>query len=332
MRHRRSVSSGRKHVLLDAAWLAVGITLLPFLAVCWGWEGVINRTKRNHRERRTTRQDAWAAERRRKELLENAPQPLPAHRARTLSVLPTSKSQAQSAFLTRLPLEVRQEIYTYVIGSNLAHIVRKGRKLAHVRCKHTQEMDLLRWCRTAAIGTCHDNASMLASTSNGNIALLRSCSQIYNEAISLLYSSNTFDFDHQDLFLFFSRSILPSRLAAIRRLHLNLDLRMSDIKRPWIWADAAPDGWSLMWEVIGRDMPGLKHLILRLSGWTDGLRMEDRWMESMLQVRNLKTFRMSLEAPASNWFESGEGPIDPAKATLLNDHIRSIVCSSVQND
>ncbi|KAI4101774.1 MAG: hypothetical protein LQ345_007399 [Seirophora villosa] len=331
MRHRRSTSSGRKHVLVDAAWLAVGITLLPFIAVCWGCDEVINRTKRNHRERRTTRHDAWAAERRRKELLENAPQPLPAHRARTLSVLPTSKSQAQSAFLTRLPLEVRQEIYAYVIGGSLAHIVRKGRKLAHVRCKHSQGEDLLRWCRTAAIGTCHDNASMLASTSNGNIALLRSCSQIYNEAIGLLYASNTFDFDHQDLFLFFSRSILPPRLAAIRRLHLNLDLRMC-IKRSFIWADAAPHGWSLMWDVIGRDMPGLKHLILRLSVWTNGLRMEDRWVESMLQLRNLKTFEMSLDVPTSPWFELGEESIDAAKVTLLNDHIRGIVCSSVQNE
>ncbi|KAI4122487.1 MAG: hypothetical protein LQ341_007299 [Variospora aurantia] len=325
MRSCRSVSSGRKDALVEAAWVAVGITLLPFIAVCWGCEELVKRTRRNHRLRKHIREYDWAAKRREKEILENAPQPLPAHRARRLSILPTSKSQTQSAFLTRLPLEVRQDIYTYVLGSNLTHIVCKQGRLAHVRCKHTQEMDHQRLCRTAAIGTCHDETSMLASTSNGNIALLGSCSQIYNEATDLLYSSNTFDFDHQDLFLFFARSILPSRLASIRCLHLNL--KVSSIKQPFIWADNAPNGWSLMWEIIGRDMPGLKHLRVRLVGWTGAPfpTMEDWWMESMLQVKNLKTFRIIFDSPSNNWSEYGEGVI--VMSTLLDDHIRSMVCS-----
>ncbi|KAL8964751.1 MAG: hypothetical protein Q9197_006820 [Variospora fuerteventurae] len=327
MRFCRSVSAGRKDALVEAAKVAVGNTLLPFIAICSGCELLVTSIKRTHRLRKQIRENDRAAKRRWKERLENAPQPLPAHRARRLSILPTSKSQTQSAFLTRLPLEVRQDIYTYVLGSNLTHIVCKQGMLAHVRCKHTQEMDHQRLCRTAAVGTCHDETSMLASTSNGNIALLGSCSQIYKEATDLLYSSNTFDFDHQDLFLFFARSILPSRLTSIRCLHLNL--KVSRIKQPFIWADTAPNGWSLMWEIIGRDMPGLKHLRVRFVGRTGAPfpTMEDWWMESMLQVKNLKTFRIIFDSPSNDWSEYGEGVI--VLSTLLEDHIRSIVCSEV---
>lgn len=142
----------------------------------------------------------------------------------------------------------------------------------------------------------------------------------------MICSRDTFAFDHQDLFLFFSPSILPQRLAAIRRLHLCLET--SDIKQPFLWADFAPKGQNLMWEIIGRDIHGLKHLRLGLMGEHGApypTMNPSRWMESILQVRNLKTFHLDFYAPSNNWDELGDGGIE--LWTLLNDHMRSIVCS-----
>lgn len=321
MSHQPS-SRSRRDVLIDAAELATGIALLPFLVVCWGYGEIAHRIKRKRRSRRIARENEQAAERRLRRLLENAPQPLPVDRARRLSTLPARTTQTQCNFLTRLPLEVRQEVYTYVLGGNLAHVVCKDRRLAHVRCKDNRETDFVRCCRFATVGTCHDRASQLASTSNGNVALLRSCIQVYMEAVELLYYSNTFDFDHQDLFLFFTRSILPPRLALIKHVHLNLAIPKT--RTDFLWGT---NGWCLMWQVIGRDLPGLRHLRVRLVGWT-GERfpsVDEWWMESILGLRNLKTFSLEFDPPSNIWSEFG--PRIVGMSALLDDHIRGIVCS-----
>lgn len=236
------------------------------------------------------------------------------------------KTQSQCVFLRNLPLEIREEIYKYVVGEDLVHIVRKGRELAHVRCKFDWPWDVVRKCWCAAAHTCYDEASQLASTANGNAALLRTCSQIYIEAVSLIYSNNAFDFDNQDIFLFFSRSVLPQRLAQIRRLKLNL--KVMDIEHTFPWIEAAPNGWSLMWLIIGRDMPGLKHLRVELVGLHGSPCPDmdaDWWLQSLLQVRNLETFHLGYRASANYWTDFEDGVFETSK--LLEGHIRSIVCS-----
>ncbi len=44
------------------------------------------------------------------------------------------RPQSQSAFLSKLPFEIRQIIYTHVFGHSLIHILDMGRRLAHFRC------------------------------------------------------------------------------------------------------------------------------------------------------------------------------------------------------
>lgn len=296
-------------IYVEVACLAAVILLLPLGVTFIGGDMLISGTKtaikrklNKYRSKAETRTERW--------MFKNAPRALSEHRLRSLSSLSIEKPQSQCGLLTRLPPEIRQEIYVLVVGGNLTHVVRKDQKLAHVRCKLECETDFFRRCRRAAAGTCHDGAPMLASTSNGNLALLRTCRQIYIEAVELMYSCNTFDFDHQDLFLFFSRSILPQRLAAIRSLNLNLEI--SYIEQPFLWAESAPKGWTLMWDVIARDMPGLKHLRVSLVGehgrpypTADG----DWWLESILQVRRLKTLQLEFRAPSDYWTYLGDGVI-----------------------
>ncbi|KAL8992620.1 MAG: hypothetical protein Q9188_007546 [Gyalolechia gomerana] len=266
-----------------------------------------------------------AAARIAKEMIENAPQPLPDPRPRSLSLFCFREPMSPCHLLTRLPLEVRQEIYSYVVAGNLVHVARKGKRLAHVRCYSSWPSDLLRRCRPAAARTCHNKASLLASTANGNVALLQTCRQIYAEAVNIMYARNTFDFDHQDLFLFFSRSVLPQRLAQIRSLELHL--QVASIKTSFPWIESAPNSWKLMWTTIAEDMPALKHLRLGLAGEYGRSYPDmnaDWWLQCLLQVKNLKTFHLEYDAPWNVWTEFG--PTIYQMTKLLEDHIRSVVC------
>ncbi|KAL8933674.1 MAG: hypothetical protein Q9216_006259 [Gyalolechia sp. 2 TL-2023] len=265
------------------------------------------------------------AARKAKEAMENAPSPLPNSRPRSLSLYRFGEPKSPCYLLSRLPFEIREEIYRYVIAGHLVHVARKGKKLAHVRCYSSWPSDLLRRCRPAAARTCHDYDPLLASTANGNVALLRTCRQIYAEAVNVMYARNTFDFDHQDLFLFFSRSILPQRLAQIRSLELHL--QTASIKTTFPWIEPAPNSWKLMWTTIAEDMPGLKHLRVGLVGkcgdsYPD---MEsDWWLRCLLHVKNLQTFHLEYDCSSRVWYEFGFNMYQMTR--LLEDYIRSVVC------
>ncbi|KAL8954102.1 MAG: hypothetical protein Q9222_000081 [Ikaeria aurantiellina] len=267
-----------------------------------------------------------SARKKAKERIHNAPQPLSRSRRRTLSILPATTPQSTSRFLTVLPLEVRQEIYAWVLGGRLVHIVRKGKYMAHIRCKLNGPSDFTRACRPAAAATCHEESPGLAFTANGNIALLMTCRQIYKEAVEILYSSNTFDFDHQDLFLLFTRSILPQRLAQIRSLEFSF--KTLHLKLPFAYAESVKSAWVLMWRIIAKDTPALRHLRLRIGG-EHGLPYPsmDRewWMEDILQVTGLQSFDIEFRAPSNVWMEYGDGVFEMER--LMKESIRDAVCS-----
>ncbi|KAL8762371.1 MAG: hypothetical protein Q9184_001633, partial [Pyrenodesmia sp. 2 TL-2023] len=285
-----AVQHRHKHdfTLNEAGRLAAGITILPFAIAWWGseilFEIVRDKVEPPIKRRYGKYRAKKLEEKKARQRLADTPQPLPAHRPRSLSTVPIQRANAQCQFLSILPLEIRQEIYKYVVGCNRVHIVRKSKHIAHVRCKCLDiETDFTRECRPGANGT-YKGDSKIAFTSNGNVALLRSCRQIYVEAVEIMYSSNTFDFDHQDLFLLFARSILPQRLALIRNLQLCLGT--ANLDEAFLWTEPAVKGWGSMWQIIGNDMPALKHLHVRLLEQNVTLHPtldDDWWVKSILQ-------------------------------------------------
>lgn len=319
---------GKRRALRHCFNIAGGCCLLPVLLVYVAGESLIKCIwpQPSRDTRKVEKRFAADEKKKKEEMIKYAPQMLPTRRMRQLSCYRFGEPKPPCHLLARLPFEIREEIYNYVLGSNLVHIVRKGCYLAHVRCYPLWRSDLVRGCRPAAARTCHDRAPLLASTANGNLALLQTCRQIYIEAVHAMYARNTFDFDHQDLFLLFSRSILPQRLAHIRSLELHLEV--TNIKNTFAWINPAPNSWKLMWTIIAEDMPALKHLRVGLVGeyarsYPD---MDaDWWLQCLLQVRNLKTFHLEYEASGNVWFEFGHTVYQMTK--LLEDHIRSVVCS-----
>jgi len=134
------------------------------------------------------------------------PRPVPFDRRRRLSEAATRAPQTTSAFLTKLPPELRVQIYSHVFVGNSAHL----HVMQHKTVRSTMRVP------TISISSCpctlkHDEDDIEEISCNhpsykpmiqsqdkatgeyemrdcGRLAMLRSCSQVYNEAIDLLYS------------------------------------------------------------------------------------------------------------------------------------------------
>lgn len=248
--------------------------------------------------------------RRKKASWKNDVRPLPPKRKRRLSnekLPPLSSSSifrpqgpwAQTAtsnkplcsFLIKLPLEIRLQIYEYVLGGNLLHLIQIPRRIAHVRCREMKSADPLRGCRPALRTPLN---SMLCTVSNGNLALLKTCRQIYREGIEVLYAGNAFDVNDLTTFMFFARSILPHRLASITTLHLSWDLTSN------VWRYGHVNShqlWKKFWRVVADEMHGLRELVLRLKRGNPGVKISrfEPWVRPMCEVRGLRSARVEVE-------------------------------------
>lgn len=195
------------------------------------------------------------------------------------------------SFLTKLPLEIRLQIYEYVLGGNLLHLIQVPRRIAHVRCRREKFSDPLRECRPALRTPLNPR---LCQVSNGNLALLKTCRQIYRESIEVLYACNAFDVNDLTTFVFFARSILPQRLASITALHLSWDLTSN------VWRHGHVNNhqvWKTFWRVVAEEMHGLRDLVLRLKRGNPGVKISryEPWVRPMCDVRGLRTARVEVE-------------------------------------
>lgn len=118
----------------------------------------------------------------------------------------------------------------------------------------------------------------------------------YTDAIEVLYSSNVFDFDSMESLILFSIAIVPKRFDAIQ--YLQLDFRFSTssfFSESTAYND--PPRWERTWRVIG-SMKSLQEV----WAWMSWHRLEfspveeARLIEQLHQVRQLKTFEVSLPA------------------------------------
>ncbi|MCJ1452811.1 hypothetical protein MMC28_003156 [Mycoblastus sanguinarius] len=161
------------------------------------------------------------------------PPALPTQRKRDLSPTPFSERASPCIFLTKLPPELRLQIYEYVLVGESKHIhiavqrtQRPGKKRPQSRihgftcdyghCWVPSQGSLRRTRRCC-------EPTLPADCGRGRLALAKTCRQIYDEVIGLLYSSPTFHIDSPTLSQppYFLSSILPRRLSLIKNLHLS---------------------------------------------------------------------------------------------------------------
>lgn len=191
------------------------------------------------------------------------------HRLQILSSLEPEQQtshQSQSAFLTKLPYDVRLMIYEMVIGGNVLHLEAQNQKarILHNICKHPDEIN--------NVGM-HQHCSNLSTVSpsaapredyphaTGLLPLLVTCRRVYSEAIDTLYNANTFQFTQNFAAFTFLKFMLPEqRMASFR--HFRLHLRVP--RHPALNNRALRD-WQDLWAFFRDEMTGLLSLYLQIQ-------------------------------------------------------------------
>jgi hypothetical protein len=290
-----------------------------------------------------------------KERKRNEPAALPRRRRNlsTASISENSISQITSLWsshwevqdtkttspLLLLPLEIREKIYADALGNGILHLIQLPKRLGHIRCTTLDSTlphgDLTRACFWPSPVQYYRHGELMnpEARSDGCLALLQTCRQIYNEASRILYRTNTFDANHPQTLLFLARTLRPERLESIRYLQLTWSGRLPMIEND---ADKEPDDlktWEDMWDTVGERMSGLRSLKLKLTLVDDVVSLQwlqftrTRWtrndvqFEKMLErlkmkVRGLSNFELDLEMP-----EEVDWSIKELEARM-----RSVVC------
>ncbi|KAL8834510.1 MAG: hypothetical protein Q9176_007453 [Flavoplaca citrina] len=256
--------------------------------------------------------------------------------------------------LQRLPLEIRLQIWREVLGGNLFHMAIDPPQQYPRLCLHYESCDVRDgWRRqTQYIGhyLCRDFSTDMGSAScrrcQGSqaepcffagpeiapfrfkpLSLLLTCKQVYDEAVGLLYSANTFNFDYEGVLFQFLALDARRHSHQIRTVHVNTAMwkivtpemdPKYNVVHP---ALGRGERWTEFWALLLK-FAGLQHVRVDIYGTAqDGLRMEH--LEPILQLRGLKTFDLAIWRDVSR----PDGPKqDWALSLPLQESIRRRVC------
>lgn len=220
---------------------------------------------------------------------------------RKLSTSANYAPNVECALLRRLPVELRLEIYTHVLGENLLHVYHVPGRLAH-KCCRTQSKESENWrldpncCRTSRETNLVSEVLELYSTVV-DIALLQTCRQIYVEAIKILYATNTFDINHLQTLIYLSKSVPIQHFATISTLYVTWKSVSYHSQVNGI------EDWDMFCHVVATKMPGLRHFKLLICDKYGSLSMPDDphqdWIEPLLAIRGLRTFDLLTYQPGS---------------------------------
>ena len=198
----------------------------------------------------------------------------------------TADGNSPSSFLGRLPLELRNYIYEYVLG---------GRKI--LRLVMTPKGIIRPTIRQSS-------ASQYAEANQGGLVhpqLLRTCRQIYNEALGIMYASNVFAVK-EGYFPFFAADlyVLPQRMNSMRHLQVQwfFDLDLYHTRR----GDESYNGhsWRLFWHLVTEEMKSLETLDMRFVyraqfDWAEELLIDVPWIKPLRKVKRLEDVKIEIQ-------------------------------------
>lgn len=223
----------------------------------------------------------------------------------TLSV--AEDSGIQKSRLSLLPLEIRREIYGYVLGREENCLVLLPFKIRAVPLPHPIVT------KGNAIHPARNVTKYESSFWPHRPALLRTCRQVYQEAVNLLYSANVFVIKHTLILNSFAKRVHPARLNAIR------SLRVSIQQQGWCTSCECDrhascilpqQAWRLCWETIA----GMQHLTTLHVDIDYPMSKHRGQLDCQMMLRDLMALRgiahFSLELNLwSAYTSSGGGPL-----------------------
>ena len=242
-----------------------------------------------------------------------------------IRVVGGSCDRAVSPLLQRLPLEIRLQIWREVLGGNLFHMAvdppqqyprlclyyesgdgrdgwrRQTQYIGHYLCRDfSTDMGSAscRRCQGSQAEPCFFAGPEIAPFRFKPLSLLLTCKQVYDEAVGLLYSANTFNFDYEGVLFQFLALDAKRHFNHIRTVHVNAAMwRIVTPEMDPHYNVAHPalgrgERWTEFWPLLLK-FEGLQHVRVDIYGTAqDGLRMEH--LEPILQLRGLKTFDLAI--------------------------------------
>ncbi|MCJ1261744.1 hypothetical protein MMC22_001612 [Lobaria immixta] len=203
------------------------------------------------------------------------PLPLCGRNISQSSFKPTDPSSG-SMLLGRLPLEIRLQIYGCVLGN---------RRIIHL--SPSVDRDRL--------------ANLMWKFAKVELALLRTCRQIYNGAVNIVYGANVIHMESQRILIDLADKYLrPQRLAAIRSLHIE-SMHCSFSRRSSTLLMG--DSWPRFWGIIAQRMNLAElrlFIYIRSLGDPVDITTDAPWVKPILAVKGIKVLNLDIEAmPAS---------------------------------
>ncbi|CAF9939913.1 MAG: hypothetical protein HETSPECPRED_002100 [Heterodermia speciosa] len=229
------------------------------------------------------------------------PTPLPRIRPRTLTIEDLHRSN-ESAFPSseavgeaqpsnppffRLPPEVRQMIYTEVLGGQTLHIIRKRNRLGFLKCRAPRREA----CPTKSClgsvdgdGVWTRGVSGKEKTDGGLLDLALVSRRVYTEALTVLYAANEFYLSSLLTLFSLQRTLVPHRLAAIKSLTLYWYLRYPFYSpSPAVLHHPPPHDeatWEEFWRIMRVEMHGLRKVVVRI--WHTDMSLDTEGERRML--------------------------------------------------
>ncbi|KAH8686141.1 hypothetical protein BGZ60DRAFT_396942 [Tricladium varicosporioides] len=232
-----------------------------------------------------------------------------------------------------LPFDIRERIYKEVLGNGLLHLTQLPKRLGHFRCKYedgnakqgeqrSRFYDHLRECIDPVhnLRCPHSNSGETTvrkylalepldiwGESDGCIALLQVCRQIYREGIFILYTTNTFEVNHAQTLIFLARTIPIQRLEIIQTLQVTWNMSSRESTRELLYPDDTKT-WEVMWDIVGTKMKGLQRvkltmLLLENISWNWASRtfpvrelIARKLLEPSRKVRGLIEFQLDIKS------------------------------------
>lgn len=259
---------------------------------------------RSRSQKRRDEEDARYA-REKIDVVELRPAPLAQNRRNLSKISLITHSQPLSLLCTKLPPEIRQNIYELVLGGSVTHLVHgKKRILMCNRSELAEQIDHGEQIGRVAIQETpyvdwiegRNMLPILDQCSKNLLSLLRTCHAIYAEAIPVLYNSNVFTIASPIVLIYLHDYVLlPQRFSEIR--HLNLFWTYFSDAALFCGRMYAPyddESWTRLWDLIAG--MNLRTLGIRLEyvGFAE-CSLESGWIQPLLKVKGVDRVGLKLE-------------------------------------
>ncbi|OJD09535.1 hypothetical protein AJ78_09034 [Emergomyces pasteurianus Ep9510] len=221
---------------------------------------------------------------------------------------PETNSEQESYFLTRLPPEIRIQIYKLIFGHDTIHLLHNKDQVSHIRLP-IRSRNRSKECNNPIYAPFAVEKPQISS-------LLLTCRQIHREAAPLFYSTPVFRVSLQETWNLFSKLIGPENLSHVRSLcapvHLQTQstFRVTSSNRsqpkaaPLLWASAAAGSYKdeerkahdEFCDILATKMSGLKDLMLVLVSLPEGPAqwLEAGWHAPLHRLRGLQRFALEI--------------------------------------